>query len=140
MRKFFGIMFYVISGFFLYTVCILAFINEPPVLQKLSIMGIFFIPALITLIIGLAITRFVNWQRDIGILMLSSAGVTAFLVFTIACLFLDANFKKLFPENKLYFFSDYISGIGCIIIYCIIGTISIMKTKKSSEHVSTADN
>lgn len=135
-RKVISIIFYVISGFFFYNVCVLAFVNEPPVLTKFAIMGGFCIPALIALGIGLACARLQNWKRDVGIVIISAAALTAFMVLTMACLFLSPEFKEFFPDNTITmdFFSDYVSGISCMAILGTAGILLIRNSKKNAEH------
>lgn len=129
-RKVISIICYVISGFFFYNVCVLAFVNEPPVLAKFAIMGGFCIPALIALGIGLVCAHFRNWKRDVGIVITSAAGFTSFLILTMVCLFMSPEFKEFFPDNTMDFFSDYVSGISCM---AILGTAGILLIKNSKE-------
>lgn len=141
MRKTVSVLLYVISGFFLYMVCVFAFVNKPPIPVKFAMMGGFCIPALIALVIGLACNRFENWKRDIGIVMASAAGLTAFVALSMACLLLDAEFRKFFPENEMDIFSDYISGVGCIVIIAMAGIILIRISKSNSnDHINPASN
>ena len=141
MRKVISIIFYVISGFFFYMVCLLAFMNPPvkqlPVLVKFALIGGFSIPALIAMGIGLACSRFQNWKRDIGIITISAAGFTTFMVLTIICMLISPEFKELYPDNKFEFFSDYVTGTGCIIILGTIGVL-LIKIGKNNAEQSTA--
>jgi hypothetical protein len=138
-RKLISIICYVISGFFFYNVCVLAFVNEPPVLAKFAIMGGFCIPALIALGIGLACVRFQNWKRDVGIVITSAAGLTSFLILTIGCLFMSPEFKEFFPDNTMHFFSDYVSGISCMAILGTAGILLIWNSKKNAENDAALD-
>ena len=130
MRKIISIIFYVISGFFFYSVCAISFVNQPPNYAKFIIIGIFCVPALIALGIGLALSRFQNWKRDTGIVIISAAGVTTGILFTMICMFMSPEFKEYFPENNFESLSDYVSGISCIVILGITGVLLIMKGRK----------
>jgi hypothetical protein len=121
MHKTFSVILYVASGFFLYTVEVLGFVNEPPVAAKLAIMGVFTVPAIGLLLFGLWASQFANWRRDIGIVMLSASLFTAFLALTVVCMIATPEFEQMFPDNKLAFFSDYITGCSLIALVAVIG-------------------
>jgi 4-amino-4-deoxy-L-arabinose transferase-like glycosyltransferase len=137
LRKVISIICYVIAGFFLYSVNLLAFINlsfppsenKPPLWVKFAIMGVVCIPGVVALVIGLAISRFRYWKRDVGIVFVSGAGVTAFIVFSIVCFYLSPEFKKLFPDNNLALFSDIITGPSCILLFSAVG-IALIKISR----------
>jgi len=114
-------------------VSLLSFINEPPVATKLGIMGVFCIPGLISLLIGLAISRFQNWKSNTGIVLLSGAGFTVLVVFTFLCLLLSSEFKELFPEDKLDFFNDYVTGTFCVIVLLFTGALLLRKTRNAEQ-------
>ncbi len=135
MRKVFSIFFYVISGSFFYGECIAAFVRKLPVLGKLAIMGGLCITAIIALIIGLAIARFEKWKRDVGIVITSAVGFTAFAILTMVCLIITPEFKEFFPDEKFDFFGDFISGIGCIVILGSIGILLIRRSKLNAERI-----
>ena len=115
MRKVLGILLYVVAGFFIYMVCLLAFINQSPPIAKWCIMAGFAIPAVLFLGGGLALNRFQNWRRDSAIVFLAAAGFTAFLVFTFLCLLMTEEFKHMMKPDTLDFFSAYITGC-CFIV------------------------
>ena len=97
--------------------------------MKIAIMGGFSIPGLIALAIGLALRRFLTWKRDVGIVLLSAAGLTVLVAFSMLCLFLSPELKEFFPDVKINFFNDYITGLSCIIIFLFIGIFLIKKSK-----------
>lgn len=107
---------YVISGFFFYTLCGLSFTNSVPLLGKLTIMGIFSIPAVLSLLLGLQASGFSHWKRDVGIVLLSASLVTAFVALGIVCLFATPEFVKQIPDEQKDFLSDYISGLSCLLL------------------------
>lgn len=130
MRNAIGTLFYVASGFFFYTVALLAFINEPPVSAKLAIMGGVIVPALGFLVGGLRISRTQNQKRHIGVVMLCGALATSFVVLTFACIMATPEFQQNFPTHKLAFFSDYLSGGGTIAAIGILGAFLIWRSHK----------
>ncbi len=109
MRKVLGIISYVIAGFFVYMVCLLSFVNQPAI-TKWGIVSGFSLPALLFLLGGLALNRFQNWRKHSGIVLLSGAGFTCFLVFSLACVFMTDEFKQMMQPDTLDFFSAYVSG------------------------------
>jgi hypothetical protein len=140
-RKIISIIFYVIAGFFLYAVNGLAFINiaviktatPPPAWIKLLVIGIFAVPALISLLIGLGITGFQQWKRDVGIVFVSAGGVTSFVAVTMACLFMSPESKRYLPPeapDMSQFFGDLSVGILCIVMSIVLGALLIITSRQ----------
>lgn len=125
MRKTFSVAFFVISGFFFYTVCLSAFVSGIPPTGKYAAMGLFCIPAIAFLGIGTAIGRSGKWKRDSGMVLLSAAGLSAFLVLTMACLLLSPEAMAFFAGHNLDFFSDYGAGVGCMALLGASGAVLI---------------
>ena len=132
MRKAFAICLYILAGFFVYMVCLLAFVNQPTV-AKWGIVGGFTLPALVFLCIGLAINRFRRWRRDAGIVLLSGAGFTSFIVFTFVCLLMTDEFKKMIRPDTLSFFNSYGSGFIFILSVAALGIILLKTENKPAE-------
>ncbi len=145
-RKVISIVFYVVAGFLVYMVSVLAFTNMgsmpgPPSLAawvKFVIMGVFSAPAAVALLVGLAIGRFRHWKRDVGIVLVSGAGVTAFVVLTITSMFLSPDSKKLFPRDMFDFFSAYIAGMSSLLGLTVIGIALIMTSRVALDGKSKA--
>ena len=137
LRKVISIICYIVAGVFVYMVSLLAFVNlsflpsgnKPPLWFKYAIVGGFCIPGVVALVIGLAVSRFRCWKRDVGIVFVSGAGTTAFIAFSMACLLLSPEFKKLFPHNVLTFFSDLVTGLSCILLFSAAG-IGLIKSSR----------
>lgn len=121
---------------FVSTVSIVSFVSESSIITKFAIMGVFCVPGLISLFIGLAISRFQNWKRNVGIVLLSGAGISAFMVLTTICFFLSPEFKELFTENELALFSDHVTGLSCILIFSAIGVALIKNSKRQQPNKS----
>ena len=134
MRKAMGVIFYILAGFNVYVVCLLAFVNQPT-MEKWAIVAGFSLPALVFLFIGLAVTRFRRWRRDIGVVLLSGAGFTAFLAFTFVCLLMTDEFKKMMQPDTLDFFNAYASGFICMLSVAGLGILLLTKGKKSAEKI-----
>ena len=128
MRKAFGICLYILAGLFVYMVCLLAFINQPAV-AKWGIVGGLTLPALVFLCIGLAVNRFRRWRRDAGVVLLSGAGFTFFLIFTFVCLLMTDEFRRMVRSDTLNLFNSYSSGFIFILSVAALGII-LLKTEK----------
>ena len=139
-----SIVCYVVAGFFVYTIMILSFVNEPLVLAKLAIMGVLTVPAAISFLIGLSVSRYAHWQRDVGIVFVSAALFTIFSVLTVACMLATPEFTQQFPDNKIGFFRDYAigffrdyaSGALCIAAFLSLGCWLIWGTRKHNTTVA----
>ena len=141
-RRILSIILYVIGGHFLYTVNALAFINiaavktttPSPAWMKLVLIGTFVVPALISLLIGLAITRFQQWKRDVGIVLVSAGGVTSFTAVSMVCLLMSPESKRYLPPGKpdmSQFFSDETVGIVCIVAFIVVGVLLIIISRRN---------
>jgi len=119
----------VIAGFFFYTVSLLAFASNLLTGVKLGMLIGFSVPAVLALGAGLALSRFRNWKRDTGIVLLSASGVTAFAIFTFECLLMTEEFRRMMRPDTLTFFSDYLTGGGIIVGLAVLGWI-LVKTNK----------
>ena len=139
MRKVIGILLYIVAGFFVYMVCLLAFVNQTPPIAKWGIVAGFSIPAALFLFGGLAVTRFQNWRRDSGIVILAGAGFTSFLVFTLACLLMTDEFKRMMEPDSLQFFSAYIAGSCFILGTVALGVVLLRAGKRRAEQAPASD-
>jgi hypothetical protein len=122
-RKVFSIVFFVIAGFFFYMVGLLGFVSEPSILAKWGIVLGFTSPAAIALLAGLALGRFRCWKRNTGIVLLSSMGVSLFVVLTFFCLLMTEEFRMMMTPDTLAYFRDYYAGSAVIAGFTILGLI-----------------
>jgi hypothetical protein len=127
-RRFFNILLYVVAGFFFYMVCIMGFVNGVPQVKKWGIMLLFLMPALVALLAGLALRSFQDWRRDAGVVLLSAAAFTAFLIFTMVCFLADEEFRRMMKPETLALFGDYWSGGGFMLSLAALG-IGMLKAK-----------
>ncbi|MGC2423431.1 MAG: hypothetical protein WA666_03640 [Nitrospirota bacterium] len=99
--KVIGIILYVMAGFFIMIVSLFAFSNMPTetMKAKFGIMGIFAIPAVLLMIIGVAFNRFKKWKTAVGTVLISATGMVIFTVITFVCIRLDPNANKLFNQQ-----------------------------------------
>ena len=115
----------------------LNFVNLPTALKWEAMAG-FTLPALVFLCIGLAVHRFQRWRRDIGVVLVSGAGFTCFLVFTFACVLMTDEFKQMMQPDTLSFFNAYPSGFIFILSVAALGMF-LLKTEKTTAEQSHAE-
>ena len=128
MRKVAAILFHILAGFFVYMVSLLAFFNQPALAKWAMIVG-FSLPVLLFLCLGLAMNRFHRWRRDVGVVLVSGAGLTLFLVFTFVCLLSTEEFKASMPPESLDMFSAYWSG-SIFLLTLTAGGVILLRTDK----------
>jgi|RhiMethySRZTD1v2_1073278.scaffolds.fasta_scaffold472298_2 hypothetical protein len=145
-RRVLSVVLYVVAGFLFYMICVLAFIDGAAVgangaasdaddaaFAKWLPIIIFTVPALLTLVAGLAIMGFRDWRRDAGIVLLSAAGFTTFLVFTFASMLMNEEFRKMMPPDApdvMKFFGDYITGAAVIVGLALGGALLVITGRK----------
>ncbi len=140
-RKIIGIVCYCIGGFFLSAVSMISFFTDQsrhvPISIKLLIMGIFLVPALIFIGVGIFLRRAEKWKRDVGVILLSTSAYQIFLIVTMACLFSSQEIMKFFPDKKAFsFFGDYFMGVVCLLIFVGFGFICLWASKSRDIGVS----
>jgi hypothetical protein len=127
LRKVLSIVSFVISGFFLYISIIMAFVRVPYFGEKLATIGIFLIPMLLTLFIGLALRSFTQWQRVCGIVFISTAIFCAFLFLMIVCMLYSPELKEVIDRKAFDLFSDIVSGVGFFSLVSLLGAVLFYK-------------
>jgi hypothetical protein len=142
-RRVLSVGLYILAGFFFYMVSLLAFIDGAAVDPNGAALGtddaafakwlpiiIFTVPAVLTLVVGLAIMGFRDWRRDAGIVLLSAAGFTTLLIFMFATMFMKEEFRKMMPPEILSFFGDYITGAAVIVVLALAGALLVITSRK----------
>lgn len=123
MRKFFSVACHIIAGLLLFDINLLAFAGRFSVFAKTVSITIFAMPAIIALLIGLALTGFRNWRRDAGAVFLSTAVIGGFMVTTVACMMMSEELGELMPKDIFSHFNAHFTGVGVIVIYAGIGAL-----------------
>lgn len=138
--KVFSVICHVIAGFVFYMILIMGFTMVRPVPMKAGMMLGFLVPALGALLVGFALNGFRRKLRDLGIVLLSAAGFTAFVVFTFACLWTDDEFRRMMKPETMAFFEDYGTGFGCLAATAVIGLLSLRLGIKKPIHPPETEN
>lgn len=134
LRKIAGTVLLVAGGFFVYSVCLLAFTNFPEIgAFKFAIMGGFSIPATIFLCLGAAIGRFRSWKAPVGFAVLSGVAVNLLVIFTFLCLQLTPEYREYFPNSSLALFNDYLAGVITMAGLAGLGAILISHRHSRTE-------
>jgi hypothetical protein len=145
-RRVLSVGFYIVAGFLFYTVSVLAFIDGAAVASNSAAFSaddaamakwlpiiIFAVPALIILVVGLAIMGFRDWRRDAGIVFLSVAGFTTLGIFMFATTFMNEEYRKLMPPDMpdvMRIFGDYITGAAVIVVLALAGGLLVITGRK----------
>ena len=120
-RNVFGIVALVISGYFFGAVNMLAFINQPAWPIKTIIVVIFAVPAIVFLLVGVLCRGFDKIRRDLGIVLLSVAGMTALSILSLVCMLATPDIAKSLPPDFTKMFGAVFSGFACLAIYIVVG-------------------
>jgi len=99
---------------------ILALVNQPPWHIKAVIIAIFSIPAFVFLLLGPFIRGFSHARRDTGIVLLSAAALSAFVMLSFFCAWASLDMARYFSAETFHFFSDTGSGVLCLSLYVLI--------------------
>lgn len=125
MRSVLSVVLNVVAGFFFYMVSLLGFVHAPTAGAKWGIVLGFTIPAVLAQCSGLALRRFRNWKRNTGIVLLSSSGMTTFVILVFAYLSVTREFQAMAKPETLEFFSDYFSGVTVMVCLAVAGLLLV---------------
>ncbi len=138
MRRVSSIVLYVVAGFFLYAMTIMAFAHpDTNAWIKWPILGVLFACSFVAMCLGLALQSFRRWRRDVGITLLSAAGFCAFVVLTFACLFMDEEFRAMLNPQARTLFSDYVTGAAAVVAPAAIGWLLVRADKGEDPAATT---
>ncbi|WP_018247527.1 hypothetical protein [Orenia marismortui] len=133
LRKIFGIAFYIMAGFFLYSVELLAFLNEPMYPIKLILLGVLGVLTVVFTVIAILIYRSGKWRKNLGILLVSASGFCVFVIFSFFCFLLTPEFRESIPDGQLTLFSNYGSGFLFVGVIILVGVMLIKIDNKKDK-------
>ena len=131
-RNVFGIIALVISGYFFGAVDMLAFINQPVWPIKTIVIVVFGVPAIVFLLIGALCRGFDKVRRDLGIVLLSVAGMTALTIVSFICMLATPDIAKSLPPDSPKMFSTVFSGFSCLALYVLAGLGLVLTSQKQA--------
>ncbi len=125
-RRVFGIGAYVMAGSFL--VCS-SFVGMMGVTweTKWGALATMLLPALLFLWIGRALSGTPRWLRDVGVVLVASAAVSACMALSMSLLSADPEFQKLMPPEPL---DAYWTGGVWIVLMGLAGRLGAVVTKR----------
>ena len=127
----FGIIAWVISGFFFYCVNLLAFLNQPIWPIKTTIIVVFAVPAVVFLIIAVLCRGIDRFRRDLGIVLLATTGNNLLVIVSFICMLASPDIAKSLPPDFTKMFSAVFSGVACLTLYALIGGGLIFASRKA---------
>lgn len=140
MRRVCSIVLYVVAGFFLYAMTLMAFAHpEHQAWIKWIVLGVLLACSFVAMCLGLAVRSFRRWRRELGITLLSTAGFCAFVVLTLVCLFLDEEFRAMVNPQAQTLFTDYVTGAAAIVVPAAIGWL-LVRADMGKNQVGEAAN
>ena len=134
-RNLVGILFLIVSGFFVYMVTLLSFFNFPDVeLNKFLIIAGFCVPLAIFHIIGLALYRGANWKVSTGITFFVGASFNILVVFSIISIKASPELTETIDASSLSTISDYVTGFATMAIFAGLGTALYFNGKQTNKN------
>jgi hypothetical protein len=130
-RTVLGITVLVVSGFFFYSVALLAFINQP-ISTKTVIITTFATPAVIFLLIGVWLHGFSKFRFDLGIVLLAAVGNSLMAILSYIYVLATPELAKQLPPDGRQMFSAVWSGAICLLAYLAVGIALILLRKRSA--------
>ncbi|HWC91057.1 MAG TPA: hypothetical protein VG433_15415 [Pirellulales bacterium] len=137
-----AIVCYVLAGFFVYAMGLVGFMRGPDDVGAAFTMiveGVCAVPFLFFLLIGLALSGFKNWKRDLGVVLLSGTGVTATVALSFACMLYYPEYRKLLPPDFLDHIDNYAAGAGVNVGILVVG-VALLLASRGSARPATEQN
>jgi heme/copper-type cytochrome/quinol oxidase subunit 4 len=138
MRKALSIILNVFAGFLFYGAILLGFIEANAF--KWGIIGFFLVIAAIPLAISMVLTRFRQWRKATGVVLMSASGFTAFLIFSFACMYMSEESRKFMSPDIWEKFSDYPTGFGLMLAFAVIGFVLFKSDTGSAVFQTSTDS
>lgn len=124
-RNSIGIVFFMLSGFFIYGLEIFAFISFPepyPLGVRLTVFSCFCIPVVIFYVVGLLFYQRSNWKVALGTILISVNAFVLFSFMTLIAMLHSPNFlHQLGDSGHMDAFNNYVVGFGLMILLTVLG-------------------
>ncbi|MCI0492204.1 MAG: hypothetical protein L0Z07_04620, partial [Planctomycetes bacterium] len=120
----------VLSGFFFQTTCLTAFMWAPDELAKWLVLSFGLLPASVFLSIGRVLSPERRWKREVGIVLIASAGAGTLAVLTMALMFKNPAMPEHLATIQTEFGVDYVSGISWIVLLGLLGVLLLRAARK----------
>jgi len=120
-RRVFGIGTYVVAGTFLVCSSFVGFLGVTWE-TKWGALGTMLLPALFFLWIGRTLSGTPRWLRDVGVVLVASAAVSACMALSMRLLASDPDFQKMMPPEPL---NAYVTGGVWIALMGLAGWVAL---------------
>ncbi|MEY8199406.1 MAG: hypothetical protein RPS47_09210 [Colwellia sp.] len=129
-----GIFFFVVSGFFIYMIGLLAFFDIPDIgSKKFMIMGGFSIPLIMSHLVGLALYRGSNWKIPTGITLFTGGAFNILVVISMLPIKGSPEISTVMDTSSLDAFNDYLSGFIVMAIFMGAGSALYLLGKSANK-------
>ena len=132
-----GVLSFIAAGFFFYGLAGIAFISTPGWSIKLVIVTSFAVPAAVFFGLG-AWCWGRNVLQNLGIVLLSAAGITTMVVFSFVAMLMTPEYAKLLPPETTQLFSSVWTGTICLGGYVVIGLALLFVARRNSQRTDVA--
>lgn len=140
MRKIIEIIFYVISGIFLYSAILSSFIEAESFIVALIFLCVLCLFAIIFFCIGQMNSISSDWRRRLGIVTLSSTCTAFFAVITLSSFFNSEDFCRFVSRCAPNIFTNYILGLLVTTSFLMIGLFLIRSSSTKAGQPSVVDD
>lgn len=120
-----AVVLYAVAGFFTYTVSLLSFVRMDEVGPKLVILGLFLVPAVVSLAVALRLSPADTRLRRLGIVLLCGGGITVSIVVLLATMQYDPRFRDAYRPETLRILSDFWTGGIFVTTLVLVGALSL---------------
>lgn len=112
-------VFLVIAGFFVYSVCVIAFADLG--VAKYVMIVVFFIPVLGASLLGVKFSKSRTLKESLGLVFMWGAITTLFVIFTFVCILASPDIRNMSTANSVTFFNDYVAGTFFTLSFLLLG-------------------
>lgn len=133
MKQVISIVCYVFAGWMLASASVVCFTkidalipDVPPLFFFGVTLGLFLLPGLLALLIGLRLAPGKNWQRDVGATLCGGTGAGAMVAFNIFTMLQDPDVRKEVP-NLAETFGNLPLGITYLVTFGILGGVLLYR-------------
>ncbi|SFL98500.1 hypothetical protein [Marinobacter zhejiangensis] len=133
-RNIFGILCFIVSGFFVYMVGLMAFFDfSANGADKAGIMGVFCIPAVVSHLIGLLLYRGGSWQTATGITLIGGSVLNVFVVIAMFSIKASPEIAGTVDTRGVDSFSDYLAGFSVMSVAIGLGLLLMLAGRSADK-------